>query len=288
MLNFTIDAAQDGILDVQQPAGLRESRRARVAARFQHLQCGGGGLPPMPATDPGQTGYHKVDGQGHNVNEPGKITVVHQHLRNGTPQYLVGATLTATAEDGDITSATQTLTRPTYARRSSRCDLAVVQRRNPNHRRDKSAIPISVSNDDDAGKPHPSGGHDTKLDGSTSTGERLLHHQPTPCWQSGTGTTSSSSKTRPRTPGTSQRRATRAADVGAPVTATGQPRRGELQPGRHGDDRRQVRDRREDWSDNNQSVDLDYEGESAATADADGSCADASARSPERVHVQSP
>ena len=61
----------------------------------------------------GQTGYHKVTVKVTNLNEPGTITLV-TDTANGTPQYLINATLTATAEDGDITNATQTF----YGRRS--------------------------------------------------------------------------------------------------------------------------------------------------------------------------
>ena len=57
----------------------------------------------------GQTGFHKVTVKVTNLNEPGKITLA-TDTTGGTPQYLVGATLTATAEDGDITNATQTFT----------------------------------------------------------------------------------------------------------------------------------------------------------------------------------
>ena len=52
----------------------------------------------------GQTGFHKVTVMVTEVNEPGKITLA-TDTAGGTPQYLVGATLTATASDGDITNA---------------------------------------------------------------------------------------------------------------------------------------------------------------------------------------
>ena len=60
----------------------------------------------------GETGYHKVTVTVTNVNEPGKVTLA-TDTDDGTPQYLVGATLTATASDGDITNATQTFTSDT-------------------------------------------------------------------------------------------------------------------------------------------------------------------------------
>ena len=59
------------------------------------------------AEEDGQTGYHKVTVKVTQVNEPGTVTLV-TSTDNGTPQYLVGATLTATAKDGDITNTTQT------------------------------------------------------------------------------------------------------------------------------------------------------------------------------------
>ena len=62
------------------------------------------------ATAPAQNaGYHAVTVMVTKVNEPGKITLA-TDTSGGTPQYLVGATLTATAEDGDITDTSQTFT----------------------------------------------------------------------------------------------------------------------------------------------------------------------------------
>ena len=57
----------------------------------------------------GELGYHAVTVNVTNLNEPGKITLA-TDTSGGTPQYLVGATLTATAEDGDITATSQTFT----------------------------------------------------------------------------------------------------------------------------------------------------------------------------------
>ena len=62
-----------------------------------------------PASPNGQAGYHKVTVKVTNVNEPGKVTLA-TDTQNGTPQYLVGATLTATASDGDITNSDQDFT----------------------------------------------------------------------------------------------------------------------------------------------------------------------------------
>ena len=60
-----------------------------------------------PAT--GQAGYHAVTVKVTNADEPGKVTLA-TDTAGGTPQYLVGATLTATASDGDITNADQDFT----------------------------------------------------------------------------------------------------------------------------------------------------------------------------------
>ena len=58
----------------------------------------------------GVPGYHKITVEVTDANnEQGKVTVV-TSTSSGTPQYLVGATLTATASDGDISNATQTFT----------------------------------------------------------------------------------------------------------------------------------------------------------------------------------
>ena len=57
----------------------------------------------------GNAGYHKVTVEVTDVNEPGKVSFV-TDTTNGTPQYLVGATLTATAFDGDITNTDQDFT----------------------------------------------------------------------------------------------------------------------------------------------------------------------------------
>ena len=43
------------------------------------------------------------------VDEPGTVALA-TSTTDGTPQYLVGATLTATASDGDISGDTQTFT----------------------------------------------------------------------------------------------------------------------------------------------------------------------------------
>ena len=57
----------------------------------------------------GNAGYQKVTVMVTDGDEPGKVTL-DTSTANGTPQYLVGATLTANVSDGDITDPTQTFT----------------------------------------------------------------------------------------------------------------------------------------------------------------------------------
>ena len=105
--SFEID--EDGVLkfssppDFENPATTNATNNTYkvvvVACDVSAADCSGG-----------QTGYHKVTVMVTNVDERGKITLANSNTSNITPQYLVGETLTATAEDGDITSATQTFT----------------------------------------------------------------------------------------------------------------------------------------------------------------------------------
>ncbi len=63
---------------------------------------------PAACPDTGKAAYHKVEVKVTNMDEPGKVTLgATGGVTTGTPQYLVGTTLTATASDGDITNATQ-------------------------------------------------------------------------------------------------------------------------------------------------------------------------------------
>ena len=98
-LSFAIGATAGASPDYENPAGgtAGDSNTYNVV-----VLAADGSTPP-------NTGYHKVMVKVTNLNEPGKITLA-TDTSGGTPQYLVGATLTATAEDGDITSATQTFT----------------------------------------------------------------------------------------------------------------------------------------------------------------------------------
>ena len=62
-----------------------------------------------PASPDGQAGYHAVTVNVTPVNETGEVTLT-TNTSGGTPQYLVGAELTAGASDGDIDGATKTFT----------------------------------------------------------------------------------------------------------------------------------------------------------------------------------
>ena len=101
--HFTID--KDGMLkftsppDFENPSGEggANSNTYKVVVAASDAETGG------------ETGYYKVTVMVTKVNEPGKVTLA-TDTSNGTPQYLVGAELTATASDGDITNADQDFT----------------------------------------------------------------------------------------------------------------------------------------------------------------------------------
>ena len=100
--SFSID--KDGVLTFNDPPDFENPATTNATANTYKVVV----LAADAATD-GQTGYYKVTVEVTNEDEPGKVTLA-TDTTNGTPQYLVGATLTATAEDGDITNATQTFT----------------------------------------------------------------------------------------------------------------------------------------------------------------------------------
>ena len=103
--DFAID--EDGILKFSSPPDFENPSGEGAASNTYKVVV----LASDAATD-GMMGYHKVTVEVTDVNEPGKLTLV-TSTSNGTPQYLVGATLMATASDGDITNATQTFTSDT-------------------------------------------------------------------------------------------------------------------------------------------------------------------------------
>ena len=104
--HFTIDE-EDGILKFSDPPDFENPSGENAVSNTYKVVV----LASDAATD-GMMGYHKVTVEVTNVNEPGKVTLA-TSTSNGTPQYLVGATLTATASDGDITNETQTFTSDT-------------------------------------------------------------------------------------------------------------------------------------------------------------------------------
>ena len=101
--DFTID--QDGMLKFANPPDYENPADANTDNTYLVVVGAGDNATLSEA----ELGYHAVTVKVTNVNEPGKITLA-TDTSNGTPQYLVGATLTATAEDGDITATTQTFT----------------------------------------------------------------------------------------------------------------------------------------------------------------------------------
>ena len=105
--HFTIDE-EDGILKFSDPPDFENPSGENAVSNTYKVVV----LASDAATDGGMMGYHKVTVEVTNVNEPGKVTLA-TSTSDGTPQYLVGATLTATASDGDITNATQTFTSDT-------------------------------------------------------------------------------------------------------------------------------------------------------------------------------
>ncbi len=100
--DFTID--KDGMLKFTSPPDFENPSGEGAASNTYKVV-----VAASDAETGGETGYHKVTVTVTNVNEPGKVTLA-TSTDNGTPQYLVGATLTATASDGDITDATQNFT----------------------------------------------------------------------------------------------------------------------------------------------------------------------------------
>ena len=98
--HFTID--EDGMLKFSSPPDFENPSGEGATSNTYKVV-----VLAADAETGGQTGYHKVTVMVTDEDEPGKVTVT-TNTANGTPQYLVGATLTATAMDGDITNATQT------------------------------------------------------------------------------------------------------------------------------------------------------------------------------------
>ena len=108
--HFMIDD-EDGILKFSSPPDFENPSGENATENTYKVVVVACDVPLVadacPASPGGEAGYHKVTVEVTNVNEPGKVTLV-TSTDNGTPQYLVGAMLTATASDGDITNTTQT------------------------------------------------------------------------------------------------------------------------------------------------------------------------------------
>ena len=104
--DFTID--KDGMLKFTSPPDFENPSGEDAASNTYKVVVAACDVSADNCTG-GETGYHKVTVTVTNVNEPGKVTLA-TSTANGTPQYLVGATLTATASDGDITNTTQDFT----------------------------------------------------------------------------------------------------------------------------------------------------------------------------------
>ena len=219
----------------------------------------------------GNTGYHKVTVKVTNVNEPGKVTLA-TDTSNGTPQYLVGATLTATASDGDITSATQTFTADISGEVSgvtwrwyrggaeitgAQSNTYTLLAADANNR-----IRVVVRYQVDGSTRQESASLTTDYPVlAARVGANQLEFDPAAVSR----TISEGDKDR---------------NVGAPVTATGNHGTVRYSLGTGGDVAAFKVD--EKTGQITTTVELDYEGESAATATNAGSCADAATNSPDR------
>ena len=104
--HFTID--KDRMLKFTSPPDFENPSGEGAASNTYKVVVAASDAETDGETD-GETGYHKVTVTVTNVNEPGKVTL-RSNTENGTPQYLVGAILTATASDGDITNGDQDFT----------------------------------------------------------------------------------------------------------------------------------------------------------------------------------
>ena len=222
--------------------------------------------------DAGNAGYHKVTVEVTDVNEPGKVTLA-TNTNNGTPQYLVGATLTATASDGDITNTDQDFTDDVTDEVSGvtwrwyRGGTEITSE----GARDNTYILLPA----DAGQRIRAvvyyivaGNVDQEMAEKTTDYPVLLarveDHQLKFDPDMVSRTISEGAKGR---------------NVGAPVTATGN--HGTVRYTLTGEDSVQF-EIDEKTGQITTNVELDYEGESPATAEAAGSCADAVENTPDR------
>ena len=264
---FTID--KDGVLKFSSPPD------------YENATGGGSGgtsntykvvVAAADAASGGETGYHKVTVTVTKVDEPGKVTLATSTV-TGTPQYLVTATLTATASDGDITDADQTFTVDRTG------EVTAVNWR---WFRGGGAISGATSNtytlvDADVGQrirvtvTYLVAGNTRQESASVTTdyavlaarvGENALKFDPPEVSR----TISEGAKGR---------------NVGAPVTATGNHGTVRYSLDTGGDADKFAIDAKTGQI--TTDVVLDYEGEAAASATAAGSCADAASGSPDRA-----
>ena len=275
--HFTIDD-EDGMLkfssppDFENPSGedaTSNTYKVVVAACDVALADDG--------TCSGQTGYHKVTVMVTNVDETGKVTLA-TNTANGTPQYLVGAILTATASDGDITNATQTFTADVatevsgvtwrWYRGGTEITDADAQDNTytlqPTDRNNRIRVVVRYQVDGNTRQESA----ETTTDYSVliaRVGDNQLKFDPAAVSR----TISEGDKGR---------------NVGAPVTATGNHGTVRYSLDTSGDATAAAPRFKIDPETGQitTDVDLDYEGEDPATADAAGSCSDADGTDPDR------
>ena len=104
--HFTMD--EDGMLKFSSPPDFENPSGENATSNTYKVVVAACDVSAAECAD-GETGYHKVTVMVTDVSERGKVTLATNTL-NGTPQYLVGATLTATVSDGDITNTDQGFT----------------------------------------------------------------------------------------------------------------------------------------------------------------------------------
>ncbi len=272
--HFTID--KDGMLKFSSPPDFENPSGEGAASNTYKVVVVACDVTAADCTG-GQAGFHKVTVTVTKVDEAGEITLT-TSTTDGTPQYLVGATLTATAKDGDITAATQTFTADVAGEVSG-----VVWR----WYRGAAEIAGADAQDNTYTLLSADAGHRIRVVatyrvGSNTNQETASLTTDYTVLQTRLGT--NELKFDPAAVSREVSEGKKGAMVGAPVTATGN----------HGTVRYSLADSGdattaaprfkidEKTGQITTEVDLDYEGEDPATATAAGSCADASSGSPDR------
>ena len=112
--DLTFDVGGDGDPDTTSAAPDYENPSGEGGTTSNTYRVVVGACDLALATDgtcEGNASYHKIVAKVMNLDEQGTVSLAATAgVTTGTPQYLVGTTLTATAKDGDITAATQTFT----------------------------------------------------------------------------------------------------------------------------------------------------------------------------------